>query len=276
MPHQFDRKKTSKNIRLILDKIKTAADPHLLNEYRSLFKKEVSLFRRSWAAAYLLLLYDQGALDPAGRHDKNRSRKSDDPGRRADRLDRESKRRSRNGPDEGGRTEKTPYPLADEDSRRLFFSIGRNRRVFPREILGLINAKTSIPKEDIGAIRILDNYSFVQVRDTVADTIIEALNGQPFRGRILAVSYARTRKEGGEGPGGEDQDGVGLAAEAQDEPESAGNGDWEGAEYRETGAPADSEEAGYSGEDFDEGAEAPDEAAGLPEQDEDHPDKKEI
>jgi RNA recognition motif-containing protein len=41
----------------------------------------------------------------------------------------------------------------------------------------------------------LDNYSFIQVRTTVADTIIEALNGKSFRGRTLAVNYARNRKE---------------------------------------------------------------------------------
>jgi RNA recognition motif-containing protein len=73
--------------------------------------------------------------------------------------------------------------------------VGRSRRVYPREILGLINAKTAVPREDIGAIRILDNYSFVQVRDTVAEKIIEALNGVNFRGRTLAVNYAKFRKE---------------------------------------------------------------------------------
>jgi hypothetical protein len=73
--------------------------------------------------------------------------------------------------------------------------MGRSRRVIPREILGLIISKTSVSKDDIGAIRILDNYSFVQVRATVAELIIEALNGRIFRGRPLSVNYARTRKD---------------------------------------------------------------------------------
>jgi RNA recognition motif-containing protein len=73
--------------------------------------------------------------------------------------------------------------------------VGRSRRVFPREILGLINSKTAIPRDDIGSIRILDNYSFVQVRDTVAEKIIEALNGLNFRGRPLTVNYAKSRKD---------------------------------------------------------------------------------
>jgi hypothetical protein len=87
------------------------------------------------------------------------------------------------------------YSLAEEDSKRIFISIGRNRRVFPREILGLIIAKTGVSRDNIGAIRILDNYSFVQVRDTVADQIIEALDNHVFRGRTLTVNYAKTRKD---------------------------------------------------------------------------------
>jgi hypothetical protein len=85
--------------------------------------------------------------------------------------------------------------IPEEESVRLFVSIGRNRKVFPREILALISAKTQVSRDDVGAIRILDNYSFVQVRNTAADTLIEALNGQNFRGRTLTVNYARARRE---------------------------------------------------------------------------------
>jgi hypothetical protein len=295
MPPHFEKEKAKKTIKLMLEKLKTEADPQLLSKYRSLFKKEVSFFRRSWAAAYLLLLSDQGA---AGRFEKNRSRKFGGAGREQDKPGRSSGQRSRTRPDDGNRTEKAPYPLADEDSRRLFISVGRNRRVFPREILGIINAKTAIPKEDIGAIRILDNYSFVQVRDTVADTIIEALNGQNFRGRVLTVSYARARKEGaGEPDEYEYQDsgavddeagtveGVDTAAPAgmddgssEDWRESAGDrengGSWD--EPQESGADGAEE---YSGEEWEEPAErveALDEPESSPEQDEDHPDKEGI
>jgi hypothetical protein len=190
MSSQFDREKTKKTIACVLDKIQTDVDPHLLSKYRGVFKKEVSFFRRSWTAAYLLMLLEQGgSLRVSGRVEKNRFNKNDGEGRVAV--------RSQSKDDEAQR-----YPLPESESKRLFISIGRNRRVFPREILGLINAKTAIPKEDIGAIRILDNYSFVQVRDTVAEQIIEALNGMNFRGRTLAVNYAKSKKdEGGEDSG---------------------------------------------------------------------------
>jgi hypothetical protein len=54
-------------------------------------------------------------------------------------------------------------------------------------------SKTAAAREDIGVIRILDNYSFVQVRDKRADEIIKALNGIRFRGRTLTVNYAKPK-----------------------------------------------------------------------------------
>jgi hypothetical protein len=167
MPSYFDRVKAKNTVSLVLDKIREEADPDLLADYYRLFKKEVSVFNRSKVAAYLLMAYDQGKLPHF--------------------------------------TKKTPHtpeedaprcpPMAEEETKRLFFSIGRSRRVFPRDILGLINTKASVAREDIGVIRILDNYSFVQVRDTAAETIIEMLDGINFRGRPLTVNYAKPHSE---------------------------------------------------------------------------------
>jgi hypothetical protein len=182
MSFNFDKEKTRKKIDLVLENIKSKADPQVLNKYRKLFKQEVSFFRRSWAAAYLLMLYDQGEKfhEPAS-----------NPGRRSS---------SRKKPADSARQkdearQPKPEALPEDESRQLFINIGRSRRVFPREMLGLIYGKALVSREDIGSIRILDNYSFVQARDSVTETIIEALNGKTFRGKVLTVSYARPRRE---------------------------------------------------------------------------------
>jgi hypothetical protein len=83
--------------------------------------------------------------------------------------------------------------LSEEEAKSLFISVGKNRHLYPKDIIALICSKTSTPREDIGSIRILDNYSFVQVRDTKADEIIQTLNGIKFRGRSLAVNYAKPK-----------------------------------------------------------------------------------
>ncbi|MDR2901215.1 MAG: DbpA RNA binding domain-containing protein [Treponema sp.] len=178
MSFEFDKERLQEKIQDILVKIKTEADPELLNTYRSILRKNAPFFTRSYVAAYLLMQLDGGY----------RGRKPFEPRGKKPSF-------SRTPDSENPKRDPDSYPLAEADSVRLFISIGRNRRVFPREILGLINSETATPKEDIGAIRILDNYSFIQVRNTVADTIIEALNGKSFRGRVLTVNYAKNRKE---------------------------------------------------------------------------------
>jgi hypothetical protein len=277
MPSQFDKEKIRKKISLMLEKVKTEADPQLLNEYRSLFKKEVSFFRRSWAAAYLLMFYDQGQ-NSTGRFDKGGSRdgaggKARKSGEQSGRTDSPRKDTPRN---DTPRNEIPRPPLPEEESRRLFISIGRNRRVFPREILGLINAKTSISRDDIGAIRILDNYSFVQVRSSVADEIIEALNGKPFRGRVLTVNYARARREDAPEGAGEDRDGDREIRPLAD----AGTGETDYPEAEDRGPDAsDAYDAGDiaedSGADYDEGEQDTDGDTGAgSDQDDDQSDKE--
>jgi hypothetical protein len=172
MPSRIDKERITRTIETILEKIHTEADPHLLNEYRSLIRKNVSFFSRSYMAAYLLMRLEGGLpAQSAGR-----------------------RRRTEKPPKEESRIGPARY-LPEEESVRLFISIGRNRKVYPREIIGLISTNTGADRDDIGNIRILDNYSFVQVKTGAADGIIEALNGQQFRGRMLTVNYARNRKE---------------------------------------------------------------------------------
>jgi hypothetical protein len=204
MSSHVDNEKVKKTVSLVLDKIATEVDLQTLGEYNKIFKKEVPFFRRSWAAAYLLMLCDQGKSLRVSGSEKAGPRKAWSERPAAGPAGAKNTVTDTAGPAGGlaGRGEDSQrYMLTEEESKRLFFSVGRSRRVYPREILGLINAKTAVAREDIGAIRILDNYSFVQVRDSVAEKIIEALNGVTFRGRTLAVNYAKFRKEEENGAG---------------------------------------------------------------------------
>ena len=192
MESHIDKDKAIKSIALILDKLKTEADIQALEEYRSVFKKEVSVFNRSWAAAYLLMNFDQGNTNFRGNF-RNRGSQQD---YRSNGSKLQSNTVSSDRTNErNGEERPRQYTLAEEESKRIFISIGRKRRVFPREILGLIIAKTGVSREDIGMIRIFDNYSFVQVRDVTADLIINSLDGYIFRGRTLVVNYAKARKD---------------------------------------------------------------------------------
>jgi hypothetical protein len=187
---RFDEESIRKRIHTLLEAIQTEADPELLDRCRSIFRQEVSFFRRSYMAAYLLLLENQDNPQSRSGHTRHEGRKRSGGEQRGEPVSRRTPEYEARSQEENTRT-----MIPEEESSRLFISIGRNRKVFPREILGLIDAKTQVSKDDVGLIRILDNYSFVQVRNSAADTIIQALNGQNFRGRTLTVSYARPRRE---------------------------------------------------------------------------------
>ena len=154
----IDKEKAKKNLKEISDKIHSNSDISKLQEYQRLYKKEISFFKRSWAAAWLFMYYDQ-----------------------------------KETPNERGSDKPIEIILTEEESKWLFISVGKNRKLFPRDIITLIMSKTSTAREDIGTIRILDNYSFVQVKDLKADEIIQVLTGHKFRGRTLSVNYAKPK-----------------------------------------------------------------------------------
>jgi len=176
---QFNKEKAEKNLNEIIAKMQNNTDTTLLHEYYKLFKKEISFFKRSWAAAWLFMYYDGKEIPSA----------KTSPAKNIT----QNKKNIKSSSDS---TEKTlPPPMMEEESKRLFFSIGKNRRLFPREVINLIMSKTTAVREDIGLIRILDNYSFVQVRDNKADEIIKSLTGIKFRGRPLTVNYAKAKTD---------------------------------------------------------------------------------
>ena len=206
----FDKEKAKRNLEGILEKFNTDTDIALLHEYHKLYKKEVSLFKRSWAAAWLFMYYDKretpsprpaGSPHPAGSQRSSDSsrpvgRPADGP-RTADKQEK-VKEKKEDDSDIKKTSAAVETSLPEEESKMLFISIGKNRRLFPREVITLIMSKCSVAREDIGVIRILDNYSFVQVKDTKADEIIATLTGLKFRGRTLTVNYAKPKSADGE------------------------------------------------------------------------------
>ena len=203
----------------IVGKIQTEEDPLELNLYRRLFKKAVPFHLRSYFAAYLLKQINTGRLPgkigTSSRNDRNGKSGRRDRGDRNERTERNDRNgnnrqeiRSRDArPEEFKRSKPAetrsneqvkvePRPvLADDVSTTLFISIGRNRRVYPRDLIGLIMQNAEMDREHIGDIRVLDNYSFVQVITEDAEKIIAALNEFEYRGRKLAVSYSRKKEE---------------------------------------------------------------------------------
>ena len=184
----MDKDKAGRNLKEIVDKLHNDTDIKELDEYSKLYKKEISLFKRSWTAAWLFMYYDKRE-NPKISSQENLSNKKNAYSKDVAAVSKPVYSKSK----PANEKQAVEINLSEDESKRLFISIGKNRRLFPREVITLIMTRTKTAREDIGMIRILDNYSFVQVRDTKADEIIEKLSGCKFHGRTLAVNYAKPK-----------------------------------------------------------------------------------
>jgi len=171
-----------------VEKIKTQENPDILNDLKKVFKKNVPLTMRSYLAAYLIK--DQMKHF----HGQYRPRKDFKENKKAPRQIRERKPVITEETIQS--EERQPRPRVQIDpsmAATIFISIGRNRRVFPRDLVGLLVGAAGLDRDRIGDIRVLANYSFVQLFAEDAEKAIAALNNYEYRGRSLSVSYSRQK-----------------------------------------------------------------------------------
>jgi ATP-dependent RNA helicase DeaD len=79
---------------------------------------------------------------------------------------------------------------------RLFFNIGRNQGARPQDFVGAIANEANIPGRSIGAIDILDTYSFVDVPSDVVDRVIQAVTDSGVKGRPVNIEVANPQTAG--------------------------------------------------------------------------------
>lgn len=148
--------------------IREFEDPVELKKYRALFKKAVPFNLRGYLYSYMLkTLVSYGTLVPKGsKNDLN----------------------SKLGP---AKTKQQVPPASGFN--QLFVSVGRNQRIKPSDLLNLITSKIEIERSEFGKIKILDNYSFIEVPEKVAKEVISSLSGNKIRGRRITVDFARSK-----------------------------------------------------------------------------------
>lgn len=173
-----------------VEKIRLEKNPEVLDDLKKVFKKNVPLTLRSYVAAYFI------KNEMRHFHGKYRSNKEFRENKKsfAERPARE--RKSYVSADETAAEERQPRPRVQIDpsaAATIFISIGRNRRVFPRDLVGLLVGAAGLDRDRIGDIRVLANYSFVQLFAEDAEKAISALNNYEYRGRNLSVSYSKQK-----------------------------------------------------------------------------------
>lgn len=219
------------------------ADIQLFNMIKKLYKQNVPFSRRKYVAAYMVkqALTSSGRPARAGRErererDRDRKEFSRGEGRyssdrfegrrseRSSRYDREPRQERPSAerserPQRSERPERAPRVQIDPAvADTVFISIGRNRRVYPRDLVGLLVSVSGLQRERIGDIRVLANYSFVQLFKEDCDKVISSLNDYDYRGRKLSVSYSK-KGEGFEAEGSEASGERPVAASSSSGPE---------------------------------------------------------
>ncbi len=177
----------------------TEAELQSLNEIKKIFKKNVGMFRRDYVASWLIKnavfhkrSFDNSRYEKSTRYDRH-TNVEHTTNQEKSRYDRTNFPKT-----EHSKEERPRAPRAQIDSSvssTIFVGIGRNRRVFPRDLVGLLASVAGLERERIGDIRVLANYSFVQLYSEDCEKVINALNGYDYRGRKLSVSYSKQKIE---------------------------------------------------------------------------------
>jgi ATP-dependent RNA helicase DeaD len=87
-------------------------------------------------------------------------------------------------------------PIAERSAGRLTLlrlSVGKEESVRPADLVGAIAGEAGIPSRVIGAIKVHDDYSLVEVPEELSDRIIEALRSTKIRGHRVTVQAKPAR-----------------------------------------------------------------------------------
>ena len=88
--------------------------------------------------------------------------------------------------------EEIHYDIDNDESRmvRLFINIGKKDKVKPANILGAIAGESGMPGKLVGAIDMLDNYTFVEVPAKHAEKVLKAMENAKIKGRTINIEKA--------------------------------------------------------------------------------------
>jgi hypothetical protein len=203
-------------------------DPAELARLAALVRRRVPLLRRTQFAAFLLkdrlpklpgrpdaAAPAPGAGEPRERAAAQRGEgRGERPaggqrgeGRREGRGERERpaavpRAEGRRGERENRGERPAARPTARETTRenatgytQLFVSAGRNRRVFARDLTALFRERLGLGEGEIGAVRVFEKYSFVEVASARAADAVQRLSGVELKGRALNVEIAKRKEE---------------------------------------------------------------------------------
>lgn len=78
---------------------------------------------------------------------------------------------------------------------RFRITLGKNQQIRPKDIVGAFAGECDIPGSCIGRIDLYGNYSFVEVPEDHAKTVLDVMSAKTIRGQELDIQIATPRSE---------------------------------------------------------------------------------
>jgi len=110
----------------------------------------------------------------------------------------------------GGRRERDferkPRPQSGEGPEpgmvKLFLSLGKNQRINPGDIVGMLHNECHLERGTVGRIQLFPNFSLIEVAEGEASRAIESASNATLRGLTFKIDYDRGPRDGGPREGG--------------------------------------------------------------------------
>ena len=139
---------------------------------------------------------------------------------RAERADWGDRPERTDRPERADRTERRARPAAGPMSTYRI-EVGKRHKVEPRQIVGAIANEGGLSREDFGHIKILPDFSLVDLPANLTGDVLDRLKGTRISGKLIEIRADR----GGAHTGGARKDGVRTEAARTDAPRTDARGD---------------------------------------------------
>ena len=153
------REDDGQKIRELVAQMKLYNNPQELEDLKKLIKKNVPFTMRGYLLAYLYVTRGGNTQRPA-------------------------------------RPERKPAQKpAVENATSFYINIGKVSKGSAKDLVDFICEKTGLNSEDILSVAYKQNYSFVYISNDKKEGIIEAINGQTYKGRKVKMNYSKEKDE---------------------------------------------------------------------------------
>ena len=134
-------------------------NPQEIEEMRKVIKKNVPLLMRGNLLAYLYITRNGSSAEatkPAARAQK-------------------------------------PQTKTLENTVSFYISVGKASKSSPKELAEFICEKANISNDAIVSISYKQNYSFIHIKKEASEGVIDAVNGQLYKGRKVKMNFSKEK-----------------------------------------------------------------------------------